>query len=125
MSSSSTRDNFNGGACFLQYKKFRCFCKRVADVKISGTDLNPNKLYYTCRENNCEFWFWAHPTNYCAVENENGNCIEQAEIMSMVSELKETRKEIKEMKVILKFFKFISIVMTLLVFLSFFVVLSK
>jgi mannose-6-phosphate isomerase class I len=72
-----------------------------------------------------EFWFWAHPTNYCAVENQNGNCIEQTEIMSMMSELKETRKEIKEMKVILKFFKFISIVMTLLVFLSFFVVLSK
>jgi hypothetical protein len=48
-----------GRSCILQYKKIRCRCNKIADVKIFGTDRNPLKLFYACKqkekEDDCGF----------------------------------------------------------------------
>jgi hypothetical protein len=65
MSSSGFSSTNFGRSCILQYKKIRCRCNKLADIKISGTDRNPFKLFYACKEKekeeDCGFFDWAHP----------------------------------------------------------------
>jgi len=60
MPSSSLSLTFNH-SCRFQYKKYKCKCQRYAEVKIANTSSNPLKLFYACKDNNCEFLDWAHP----------------------------------------------------------------
>ncbi|CAJ2674932.1 unnamed protein product [Trifolium pratense] len=69
MPSSHYSGQTNHQACFLQYEKKQCDCGRVADVKIANTGMNPNKLFYTCKDRTCDFWDWAHPLNLNSCEN--------------------------------------------------------
>ncbi|CAJ2644170.1 unnamed protein product [Trifolium pratense] len=34
-----------------------------------NTGMNPNKLFYTCKDRTCDFWDWAHPLNLNSCEN--------------------------------------------------------
>jgi hypothetical protein len=46
MASSSYSVSPSRKACALQYTKLRCRCGKATDVKISGTNRNPNKFFF-------------------------------------------------------------------------------
>ncbi|XP_043718039.1 uncharacterized protein LOC122665987 [Telopea speciosissima] len=46
----------------LKYKSLRCKCNRKAVIRISETDNNPNRLFYSCPQiNGCNFFVWCDP----------------------------------------------------------------
>ncbi|KAG5533094.1 hypothetical protein RHGRI_027355 [Rhododendron griersonianum] len=62
MSTSSTVGTQN----YLRYRNRTCKCRERAVVKISESDKNPGRLYYTCKDadnGGCDFWAWCNPTN--------------------------------------------------------------
>lgn len=45
----------------LQYVNKRCYCGRVSAIKVSLTENNCYKLFYTCKTEKCTFFSWCHP----------------------------------------------------------------
>ena len=41
-----------------------CKCRRIQYIKISSTKVNPNMLFYTCKERTCDFFLVMQP-NEC------------------------------------------------------------
>ena len=58
MSSTSVSDRAPSG---LRYVNKTCHCGHRAGVRISGSDMNMNKLYYYCPHDKCKFFRWCIP----------------------------------------------------------------
>ncbi|KAK2451994.1 hypothetical protein QL285_010998 [Trifolium repens] len=46
---------------WIRYANMRCLCQRVAEIKVSLTYRNPNRLFYTCKEDKCKLFCWCEP----------------------------------------------------------------
>ena len=57
--SSSTTRNTNGG--MITFRNKYCECGKRAALKISETENNPGKLFYTCESKRCKFFNWWKP----------------------------------------------------------------
>ncbi|KAK1321068.1 hypothetical protein QJS10_CPA03g01446 [Acorus calamus] len=63
---SSSNVSSSSKAMDLSFKNILCKCRCKAAIKISESDRNPNKLYYTCMGlsgKQCNFFQWVHPCN--------------------------------------------------------------
>ncbi|KAK9210219.1 hypothetical protein WN944_002589 [Citrus x changshan-huyou] len=74
-SSSSTynrrRDlpKINGG--IIKFYNIVCYCRRRVEIKVSESQTNPNKIYYTCpNDPSCGFFRWWKPSTDEAIEIE-------------------------------------------------------
>lgn len=45
----------------LEYENQSCFCGINAAIKVSNTERNKRKLFYTCDKRSCTFFKWCHP----------------------------------------------------------------
>jgi hypothetical protein len=144
MASSSFSSANHGHACVFRYLRMRCRCGAPADVKISTTGRNPNKLFYGC-SSKCGFVDWAHPLN-CPCPGRNGTNttnvaeVEEVEDTASVSDAMKTiesrlllvEREVSrasflagEMKGSLRLFMVMFTAMTIMMFIIFMLVVTK
>ncbi|WJX10125.1 hypothetical protein P8452_00883 [Trifolium repens] len=140
MASSSFSDSSHGKACTLQYNKFICRCGKVADIKISGTDRNPQKLFYTCKGRVCGFGDWAHPIGCRCNFNEdevNGDEVNafggvsntvkaiETRLLAIERDVTTTSFVMCEIKSMIMYSKTLFFAMLFMVVVTFFIVLVK
>ncbi|KAK9230695.1 hypothetical protein WN944_023667 [Citrus x changshan-huyou] len=72
-SSSSTHNRrrnlpkINGG--IIKFYNIVCYCRTRAEIKVSESKTNPNKLYYSCHNDpSCGFFRWWKPSTDEAIE---------------------------------------------------------
>ncbi|KAI8555877.1 hypothetical protein RHMOL_Rhmol05G0207700 [Rhododendron molle] len=58
-SSSSTSTN----AVIPRYRTKYCHCKLQAVIRVTNSDPNRGKLYYSCPNGVCQIWDWCKPIN--------------------------------------------------------------
>jgi hypothetical protein len=46
---------------WIRYANVTCKCRSVADIKVSLSKQNPNRLYYSCKEKKCQWVGWCDP----------------------------------------------------------------
>jgi hypothetical protein len=46
---------------WIRYTNMICKCRLVADIKVSMSKQNPNRLYYSCKEKKCQWVGWCEP----------------------------------------------------------------
>ena len=46
-----------------RYRTKSCNYRKNAEIKVSKTNKNSGKLFYTCRDGNCSFFGWCKPIN--------------------------------------------------------------
>ncbi|WJX61901.1 hypothetical protein P8452_46948 [Trifolium repens] len=47
---------------WIRYANMSCLCRKVAEIKVSMTYENPNRLFYTCKQQNkCKWFCWCEP----------------------------------------------------------------
>lgn len=61
-SNSPSKKNFINGGLIRFHNEF-CYCRLRAEIKISESEANPNRLYYNCsRTAKCGFFKWWTPS---------------------------------------------------------------
>jgi hypothetical protein len=48
-SNSGSRGNW------IRYVNLNCKCNRVSEIKVSLSHQNPNRLFYSCKDNKCKW----------------------------------------------------------------------
>ncbi|MCH81065.1 hypothetical protein A2U01_0001844 [Trifolium medium] len=54
-SGSASRDSW------IRYANMNCHCHCASDIKISMSQQNPNRLFYSCKQNKCKWVGWCEP----------------------------------------------------------------
>ncbi|KAF7815178.1 Armadillo-type fold containing protein [Senna tora] len=70
MATSSVGDS--SGKQYLRYKNAHCNCRKVARIRVSHSDANPNRLYVCCENDECNFFRWLKPMKDVEVSSEGG-----------------------------------------------------
>jgi hypothetical protein len=67
--SKASSSNMGERQSWIKYANKVCHCNKIAAIKVSMTNENPNRLFYVCKNNNkknkskqrCEFFKWCEP----------------------------------------------------------------
>ncbi|KAF7808323.1 putative transcription factor GRF family [Senna tora] len=71
MATSSVGDS--SGKQYLRCKNAYCIHHKVARIKVSQTDANPNRLFVCCDHDECDFFRWFKPMKDAEVNSDGGS----------------------------------------------------
>ena len=92
----------------IQFQNKYCRCGRRATIRISESQNNYSKLYFSCQERKCGFFQWWHPMNVHSVSDENirknGSEIKSL-MIEMKTEVEAIRKHCKKIEYVVSLLK--------------------
>jgi hypothetical protein len=91
-SNSGSRRNW------IRYANLNCKCNIVSEIKVSLTHQNPNRLFYSCKENKCKWVGWCEPIpDDIEIQKtiETNDRYGEARMSTMVEEVNNLKKELE------------------------------
>ncbi|WJX57330.1 hypothetical protein P8452_42901 [Trifolium repens] len=58
---SSSNSGSDSRCRYIRYANLRCKCRCLSDIKVSMSKTNPNRLFYSCKNDRCVWLGWCEP----------------------------------------------------------------